>query len=471
MKVLKLIFLFVYASQSSAQIGDSLIHLQMADRFVKAFNTKQYKVVYDWSDKNYKTNFTENDFNAYLEGVLFKQYGKIEHYACLSFQKSYYVFLVEFTAHTLQMNLAVSENGQISAMEFIPYSLRREEKNKEFKSDNPLLSSFDTLVNDVVREYIQNQSSAGLSLALYQQGKWQTYNYGVTSRASKQLASNTTIYEIGSLSTTFTGYLLAQAVIEKKLNLNDDITNYLLGNYPNLLIDRQSIKIMHLVNHTAGFPQNPYNLQLQKNYDSLNPYKNYTKKMILDFLHVFKPTKVPGTVCEYSNFGMALLGMILESVYAKNYETLVKEKICLQNNMESTGIHLTDAQHLRFAKGYDASGGLVPHWELGAFSAAGGLRTDLQDMMNYLQWNLEEKDSALKLSHQITFNKNESLAFAWQIRSKKFGDDLYWHNGGTYGSRSFCGFIKEKGTAIVVLTNTALNVDYMAISLLKKMIN
>lgn len=467
MKNFRLLFLMMCALQLRSQLGDSLVHHQVLDSFIGRYNAQDFESALDLGDKNYKTNHGATDFRTYFEGVLFKQYGKIERYTCLSFQISYYEFLVEFAAHSLKLNLAVNGKGQISALEFLPYSSGLEKKKGTVKNDNHLLKPLDSLVYGVVKQYVQDPVTCGLSLAIYQHGFWQEYNYGSPSRISDDLVNKNTIYEIGSLSTTFTGYLLANAVLEHKLNLNDDITKYLLGNYPNL----ESIKIVHLVNHTAGFPQNPYNLHLQKDYDSLNPYKNYTKKMMLDFLHVFKPNKIPGTVCEYSNYGMALLGTILESVYAKNYETLVKEKICLQNNMVSTGIHLTDEHNKRFSKGYNNSGGLVPHWDLGIFSAAGGLRADLQDMMNYMQWQVEEKDSALKLSHHLTFAKNENLAFAWQINSKKIGNNLYWHNGGTFGSRSFCGFIKEKGIALVILSNTALSVDYMAISIFKKLTN
>ena len=84
-----------------------------------------------------------------------------------------------------------------------------------------------------------------------------TYHYGTMDKKTMQLPDNQTIYEIGSITKTFTGTLLAQALLDKKISLDDDIRKYLPEKYPNLEYENQPILVKHLANHTSrleGFP-------------------------------------------------------------------------------------------------------------------------------------------------------------------------------------------------------------------------
>ena len=186
---------------------------------------------------------------------------------------------------------------------------------------------------------------------------------------------------------------------------------------------------------------------------------------MLEDLKKVKPASEPGTVCEYSNYGMALLGLILEDIYKRPFEELVKEKICNPNRMSNTTVQLSAAQTNMFAKGYNEKGLETPHWELNAFGAAGALRSTTEDLLTYLNYNLTEPDEATRLAHRATFKGKQTLGLSWFLSTTKAGNSLIWHNGGTYGFSSFCGFIKEKNCSVVVLSNSATNVDYIAIAL------
>jgi CubicO group peptidase (beta-lactamase class C family) len=79
--------------------------------------------------------------------------------------------------------------------------------------------------------YIRDPKHVGLSIGILYAGHRYTYNYGVTDKASRRLPTSRSIYEIASVTKTYTGILLAHAVIEKKLGLQDDIRIYLPGTY------------------------------------------------------------------------------------------------------------------------------------------------------------------------------------------------------------------------------------------------
>ena len=179
----------------------------------------------------------------------------------------------------------------------------------QIPTDNPLKSKIDRVVQTSVKSFMKSGSRVGLSLGIYNQDKIYTYNYGSTQKKKQILPTNNTIYEIGSISKTITGLLLAQAVIDKKVNLDDDVRKYLSGSYPNLEYDGHPIKLFQLLNHTSGLPFNIWQTQAiteNTNKDSL-PYilslneKKYTKKQFLEDLHNVKIDTIPGIKLSYSN--------------------------------------------------------------------------------------------------------------------------------------------------------------------------
>lgn len=327
-------------------------------------------------------------------------------------------------------------------------------------------SVLDSKMDSIVKAYMDNTSNCGLSIAVYENKKISYYNYGEVKRGTKLLPNNKTIYEIGSISKTFTGILFAQAINDKKMGLNDPVKNYLGDGYENLAYKGKYIELVHLANHSGRIHRVPLNLGAQPDFIESNPYKNYNKEMVFSYMKLMKPDTFPGIKSEYSNLGMGLLGLIEEKVYNKSYEELISEYICSPLGMNDTKI--TGSDTARFTSGYDFSGKLTPHWDLGALAGAGGIHSTAEDMMKYVKANLEENNSVFKLAHQSTFNDGKNnIALAWHIATTKKGNELVWHNGRTAGFGSFCGFIKSKDVAVVVLGNSGNSVDQIAIGMLK----
>src|ERR1700710_3064922 len=80
--------------------------------------------------------------------------------------------------------------------------------------------------------FMLSKAAVGSSLGIYINGHAYTYNFGSVSKDSMQLPSAHTIYGIASITKTFTGLLLAKAAEENKMNRDDDIRKYLVGDYP-----------------------------------------------------------------------------------------------------------------------------------------------------------------------------------------------------------------------------------------------
>lgn len=439
---------------------------------MELYNQKKFHELHLLGNEAFKKDVSEAELVHLLKETFWEELGTMTQVTCLGFEKGAWVFKADFGKNALAMYLALDEQKKILGLMFLPWddTPKKEEEPASHQSnrltDNPQLSSLDSVVHATVKGFIHSPENCGISIGVISKGQLHYYNYGETAKGNGQLPRKNSIYEIGSVTKTFCGLLLAMAVNEKKISPEDDIRIYLPGTYPNLPIGKEAIRIKHLANHTSGLPRLPEDLDAAPGYDSLNPYKSYNREMVYASLKKLKPESTPGTVCEYSNYGMALLGLILSDLYKKPFDELVQEKICLPNGLRNTSVDLNSEQQTRLMKGYNSNGAETPWWNLNGFVAAGGLHSDCEDLLRYLDYNRSEKDAATRLAHTITFSGRQNVGMAWFSTVTRAGNHLIWHNGGTYGFGSFCGYIKEKDIAVCVLANTMGSVDHIAIAIL-----
>lgn len=329
-------------------------------------------------------------------------------------------------------------------------------------TDNKLKSQIDTVVQKNAIPFIGDTSKVGLSIGMYKNGKLNFYNYGSTQKGNPKLPTSKTIYEIGSISKTFTGTLLAQAVKDNKVKIDDDIRKYLDGNYPNLEYQGKPIRLSHLVSHISGLPfflpDNP-NLFQNANFDTL-PFtiskiqENYSKQKFFDDLHNVKLDTIPGYNFHYSNAGAQLLKFILERVYNMTYDKLLNEYITKPLKMKNTNSLYSKNDFVILAKGYNDKGKLMPY-NPQILDAAGGIFSTTSDMLQYLKFHLDEKNEVVALSHKVTTGNINDFAIGlnWQeqITSKKH--KKIWQSGGTFGFSSYCVIYPDLNIGIVLLTN------------------
>lgn len=331
-------------------------------------------------------------------------------------------------------------------------------------SDNQNLQKY---IDSLAEVYLKNPANSSLSIGIVKGTQTTTYFYGVTKKGNDHLPDGYSLYDIASLSKTFTALLLAHAVNQGKIRLNDDIRKYLPGNYPGLQFKGVPVTVANLSNHTSGLPAFPADQQKTATYDPLNPFLNYSKDSVYQYLSAFQPDTLPGTKSIYSNLGFAVLGIVLENVYKLPLETLLQQLITQPLKMKGTFFTTPVLQINRLTTGYNgATGEEVPHWEFGAFKAAGGLKSDLNDLLIYLKANMNTLNADYALTHQET-NQQQGFkrGLAWIIEPLD-NYELISHNGGTNGYRSYCGFIKEKKAGIVIMSNSSSEIEETALKIL-----
>lgn len=267
-----------------------------------------------------------------------------------------------------------------------------------------------------------------------------------------------TLFEIGSLTKTFTGILFAKLIVEKKIEASDTVEKFI----PELVgTHAGSIRLDELATHTSGLAKIPENI----NVNSKNPYSSYSAEKLIRTLKSTTPTT--GTSrpfpMEYSNTGFALLGIILSKVENLSYNDLLNKHITGPLGMKSTRInsgksyipnfafgHTVEYSEFRIGRSFWELISRVPHWTfISGFEATGGIISNIEDM-------------SLFLKAILNFDPNNILGQAIAISQQEFwGWDTpfiqspsLFKQGATGGFRSDLIVDHSKKFGIVLLTNT-----------------
>lgn len=437
----------------------------------KHFRTKDADSIYALTGSNFRNALSPGIFRNICFQQLFPL-GEIKKDSLISFvNNKTATYKIQFAAVSMQLMMNLDQDDKIELFLFQPFKGLIVNKPSPVASSNPLLTVTDKKVDSVARGYIQKSNTVGLSIAVIKNGQVSTYNYGETARGNNSLPTTSTIFEIGSITKTFTSTLLAYYVNEKKIRLSDPITKYLpdsIAQNPQL----QKVTLLNLSNHTSGLPTLPDNFKAQHPYNELNPYKNYTKQLLFSYLKNCSLNSKPGEIYAYSNLAVGLLGTILEQVSGKPFEQMVGEIICNPLGMQNTVQHLYPMMTTRFATVYNDDGKQTPAWDFDILAPCGSLRSTINDLVRYTKANMtngtDKLSKAFELTHQITYNNDTKLGLAWHVITVD-GISYYFHNGGTYGSSSFLAFNAEKKLAVIVLSNASESTDVVGNTLLKKL--
>jgi CubicO group peptidase (beta-lactamase class C family) len=394
-------------------------HKGTADKLVLHYNKENYDSLYTMLSASFKKEFSREAHDQFYKTSI-KPYGNIQSVSYLTTQSGVHNYLVKFEKEKLKLSFLLGKNDMIESLQWLPYveEIKHTRNTSTIQTNNPLATPLQKKIDTIVRKFFDNPVHCGLSIGVIQNGKKDTYFYGEVKKESGKLPDANTLYEVGSITKTFTGLLLAKAVIAGKIGLDDDICKYLPATYSHLKFNSKPILVKHLSNHTSGLSANPLNLTDQKDYDPNDPFKNYNTQLLYDFLKSTKPETIPGTTFEYSNTGTGLLGIIICSAYNKPFETLCRELITDPLNLKSTQIHLDKKEMETFATGYNSSNGEpTPYWNwMDDMAAIGGLKSNITDMMNYLLYQMNTTGKEIELLHQTTFtDAQQSVGLNWML--------------------------------------------------------
>ncbi|GAB4032122.1 serine hydrolase domain-containing protein [Spirosoma gilvum] len=427
---------------------DQLPYTQVRDSIIARFNRDDFKGIYQLADTAFTKGITEARLVGYLKNN--RNSGNIVRVVSQEETRGGVAYRLAFEVRDMNLFLKVTPAGTFSSFGFSNAPITLLATAPAVKNTNALTTAFDRSVDSLVRDYFRNPNTTGLSIGLIKSGKTYRYQYGEVRRGSGQVPTSLTSYEIASITKTFTTTLLARAVLAGKVALSDDIRRFLPGEFPNLSYENHPITLLDLANHTARLPTLPPTIGELPNAGRLNPEAAMDSLAFYQALRTVHLDTLPGYKFEYSNWGISLLGHILEKVYHQSYAQLIQNCITKPLGMSHTYYHLAHENQSRIAQPYSENGNLILFQDGGLFGPAGDIHTDLTDMMRYLQAQIEEQDAAITLTHQPTRN---NMGLGWGTRTKDRIRDVQ-HNGSSLGFRSHISAFPELKSGCVLLANS-----------------
>lgn len=237
----------------------------------------------------------------------------------------------------------------------------------------PTDAKLQALVNDAVTSVMQQQDIPGLSVALTINGQAHYFNYGVAAKDTGQKVSENTLFEIGSVSKTFTATLAGYAQATGKLDLSSKASQL----WPELKGGAfDNISVLQLGTYSAGgLP-----LQFPASADS-------SDKM-LGYFQQWKPLYPPGSHRQYSNPSLGLFGYLAAKSLGQPFDQAMTQTLLPKLGLQHTYLSVPAAQMGLYAQGYNKDGKPVRVSPGALDSQAYGVKTSAADMLRYVQANL-----------------------------------------------------------------------------------
>ncbi len=299
-------------------------------------------------------------------------------------------------------------------------------------------------ITQEVEALMKERDLPGIAVAFYYKGVPYFLNFGQANEQTK--VTEHTIFEIGSITKSFTATLLASEVVKGTMNLTDRLPKYFpfIRRHPSAL---SQVTLEQLATHTSSLPRDP-----------VGGWMRATKSKMLHSLTRWKPEYPIGTHYSYSNLGYDILGFALENHSHKKYGALLHEVVTGPLQMTSTAIHTAPRLNGIYAQGHNKKGIPVHHLRANAIAGAGALRSTTQDMMKFLTANLDISGppllrKAMKLAQNGHFKAPKMIqALSWQ-RVTRQGVEFIDKNGGVGGFSSWMGMVPDQKMGLVLLSN------------------
>ncbi|MBC7381904.1 MAG: beta-lactamase family protein [Bacteroidia bacterium] len=317
-------------------------------------------------------------------------------------------------------------------------------------------------------KFIAEANSYGLVIGVFKQGKTYIKGYGTIENGQTMLPDSTTVFELASTSKIFTTSTLQLLIDTGELKPDDKIQN-LLFDKVKLPASAQNTTLLHLATHLSGFPGLP-NSFIAKMTDETNPYAELITSDIYNYLSSCEGKNIEGTF-EYSNFGMGLLGHLLELRTSEKYEQLVKNRLLFPLKMTNTFITPDSSNKDKIIQGYNDQGQKTPVWADHVLTGAGSFLSNATDMIKFIKANLSENATTISKSllktHLPQLKSNSGLG--WMLPDKYDrligNQNIVWHNGMAGGYASFMAIDKANNYGMIILSNKAVDVTKLGMKL------
>ena len=310
-------------------------------------------------------------------------------------------------------------------------------------------------LGELVARAMEQNKVPGVALGIHQDGETRTAGWGVTSVENPLPVTAGTLFQIGSITKTFTATAVMHLVEQGKVNLGARVRDYL----PDFSVqDEQAgaeATVQHLLTHSGGWAGDFFHGTGQGD-DALARY-------VADMAGL--PQLAPlGSQWSYNNAGFGVAGLLVERVTGRPFEAALKELLLDPVGLERCFFDPAEVMTRRFAVGHnDGEQGpqVARPWLLDRYVAPlGGIVTDVEDLLRYARFHLGGGPEGvlpaalLEQMHspQVSIWRGESWGLGWSIQEVSGAREVM-HGGGTKGQVSLLALVPERAFALAVLTN------------------
>lgn len=249
-----------------------------------------------------------------------------------------------------------------------------------FAADDARLKA---ITDAAIKPVMEKNGIPGLAVGISVDGENHVFTYGVMSKTTGQPVTPQTLFELGSISKSFTVTLSTYAETQGKLSLSGKVEDYLPSMKGKPFGD---VTLMHLGTHTAGgFP-----LQVPDNVK--------TEPQLLAYLKAWKPAYKAGTHRTYANPSIGMLGYVTAKAMGQSYDSAMQDVLFPALGLKNTFTVVPKAKMADYAQGYKRTGEPARMTPAILSSEAYGVRSTATDMIRFVNANmgLEKLDGKLQ---------------------------------------------------------------------------
>ncbi len=438
-----LAFMLVFTNQIMMAQTERPADKLAVNQFQQKYNDNDYEGIFSMFDTDMQKAVPLKETKEFLTAMK-SNTGKIKQTSFQRYKQGFAVYKMEGEKSTLVLLIVANENGKITGL------------TVEAFEEKPTINALTDISKEQAKIIFDKAKSfpnkTQLSIAFIENEKVRYYGVIKENDSLKTIDNKESVFEIGSISKVFTATLLANAVLEKKIKLDDDISKF----YDFPFKNNAKIDFKSLSNHTSGLPRLPTNLDFEK-VSPDNPYKDYDEIKLNFYLkNELVQSQTTREKSEYSNLGAGILGFTLGKLQKSSYEKLLNEKIFRKYKMTSSFIGSKQIKS-RLVKGLDESGKEVANWDFDVLAGAGGILSNVTDLSKFVNAQFQASNKELALTRVLTFTINEKnkMGLGWVILKSKTDKDIYFHNGGTGGYSSSMGINMKNKNSVIILSNVS----------------
>ena len=297
----------------------------------------------------------------------------------------------------------------------------------------------------------------GVAVGILHKGKEFVHGFGITNVEHPLPVTVDTLFQIGSITKTFTGTMLMRLAEQGAVDLDAPVRRYIKDFRLHDKRVAEKVTVRHLLTHMGGWVGDYFN-NFGHGDDAL-------EKMVKDIAKL--PQVQPlGTIWSYNNTGFNVAARIVEIVTKRPYEQAAQEMLLDPLGLKMSFFYPSDILFThRFVVGHQKVKGKVRvarPWAIGrAGNGVGGIVSTVRDLLKYARFHMSNgKKNVITGKSLWEMRKQQAdagprggMGITWFIR--KVGDlTIYAHGGATHGQQAYFFFIPEKDFACAILTNS-----------------